>query len=516
MKNQFHFAVVVCCIVLAEIVAIESLTSQQEVNLSGGWAKLSSLPVALGNASVGVVNGKMYVIGGQNESETFNTVYEYDPQFDQWTQKTGAPYIFTKAASAVWNDKIYIFGGVLNTVNLDSAAVYDPVADKWEQIGKLPYSPRRGAAATEINGLIYVFGGQWYGYLNTVDIYLPEYDIWSYWRAPDMPYGVEATSAVAYNNKIYLFGGQASGRCLSELEIFDPSTKQWSAGSPMSGERQSVNSVLFDDRIFLFGGRLFPFDITQESEVYLPDSDTYLPLPPMPEKLMFSAIARIDSTIYLAGGYTIESQATDALYAFTPGQDWSNPLITSISPDSAYFDQDIVISGINFGEEQGTSYVSFGGTPAAVYFGWSDTRIDLEVPPGAVSGQVYVITESDSSSGYPFIVSDSPVIITRIEDASQPDEFSLSGNYPNPFNSSTKIGFTIPEPSFVSMQIFNVEGRLVRTLVGESLPPGRYSAQWDGTDDSGTTVSSGQYIGLLKAGNRFSKSIKLLHVKELP
>ncbi|MBL8008930.1 MAG: T9SS type A sorting domain-containing protein, partial [Ignavibacteria bacterium] len=81
-----------------------------------------------------------------------------------------------------------------------------------------------------------------------------------------------------------------------------------------------------------------------------------------------------------------------------------------------------------------------------------------------------------------------------------PDQFELSQNYPNPFNPSTTISFGIPEPSNVTLMIYNIQGQEVRTVFGNFLDAGYYDAVWDGKDDEGNQVSSGIYIYRLQAG----------------
>jgi|GEM_PF-3128721 len=82
-----------------------------------------------------------------------------------------------------------------------------------------------------------------------------------------------------------------------------------------------------------------------------------------------------------------------------------------------------------------------------------------------------------------------------------PLEMSLRENYPNPFNPGTTIEYDLPAPGgWVNLSIYDVRGRLVRTLVDRSLLPGHYETLWNGKDDSGTAVSSGLYFCRMQAG----------------
>lgn len=81
-----------------------------------------------------------------------------------------------------------------------------------------------------------------------------------------------------------------------------------------------------------------------------------------------------------------------------------------------------------------------------------------------------------------------------------PQEFALEQNYPNPFNPGTNFGFRIADRGFVELKIYDVAGRLVRTLISEDKAPGSYTVQWDGRDDRGAPVASGVYLYRLEAG----------------
>jgi flagellar hook assembly protein FlgD len=75
-----------------------------------------------------------------------------------------------------------------------------------------------------------------------------------------------------------------------------------------------------------------------------------------------------------------------------------------------------------------------------------------------------------------------------------PDKFTLYQNYPNPFNPSTTISFTLAQPSNTRLEIFNIRGEKVRTLVNNYCSAGYRSAVWDGADDAGILVPSGVYM----------------------
>jgi hypothetical protein len=81
-----------------------------------------------------------------------------------------------------------------------------------------------------------------------------------------------------------------------------------------------------------------------------------------------------------------------------------------------------------------------------------------------------------------------------------PRAFGLDDAYPNPFNPATRIRFELPEPARARLLIYNLKGQLVRTLLDETRPPGRYEVLWNGRDDDGSIVASGTYLLRMRAG----------------
>ena len=94
-----------------------------------------------------------------------------------------------------------------------------------------------------------------------------------------------------------------------------------------------------------------------------------------------------------------------------------------------------------------------------------------------------------------------------------PDQYVLDANYPNPFNPSTIIRFSLPVENKISLVVYDMLGREVKTLIAnQQTAKGAYQAEWDGTNNAGTSVASGSYVYTLKFGN-FSKSQKMMLVR---
>jgi len=95
------------------------------------------------------------------------------------------------------------------------------------------------------------------------------------------------------------------------------------------------------------------------------------------------------------------------------------------------------------------------------------------------------------------------------EDETLPSDFALFQNYPNPFNPVTNIEFLLPKSGQVKIEIFNILGQKVRTLVDQHLKAGHKLLDWDGCDDWGKEVSSGIYFYRIKT-DEFSQTKKMV------
>ena len=94
-----------------------------------------------------------------------------------------------------------------------------------------------------------------------------------------------------------------------------------------------------------------------------------------------------------------------------------------------------------------------------------------------------------------------------------PDSYTLNQNYPNPFNSETEIIFSIPKLKNIKIEIWSLNGKLIKTLSDSRLIPGQYSTKWFGENNSGKIQSTGIYFSTLSVDQKIIKTRKLLYVK---
>lgn len=113
----------------------------------------------------------------------------------------------------------------------------------------------------------------------------------------------------------------------------------------------------------------------------------------------------------------------------------------------------------------------------------------------------------------PYMPPPPPKVIAGGDKGNLPRQTELFQNYPNPFNPTTQIQFALAKTEKVRLEVFNILGQRVRTLLsGEELAAGPYSFVWDGRDDGGTPVSSGLYVYKLRTPT-FLQTKKMMLLK---
>jgi hypothetical protein len=93
-----------------------------------------------------------------------------------------------------------------------------------------------------------------------------------------------------------------------------------------------------------------------------------------------------------------------------------------------------------------------------------------------------------------------------------PARFDLTRNYPNPFNPGTAVAYSVPRRERVRIEVIAMSGAVVRTLADGVMPPGEYTAVWDGTDERGRGVGSGVFLCRMTAGS-FVRTVKMTVIR---
>ncbi|RKX20208.1 MAG: hypothetical protein DRP35_06445, partial [Candidatus Zixiibacteriota bacterium] len=140
-----------------------------------------------------------------------------------------------------------------------------------------------------------------------------------------------------------------------------------------------------------------------------------------------------------------------------------------------------------------------------------DKGLNVEITETEDGTKVVKITYSSTDDGLETVQEDSNDEDVAKEMKDLPDGYSLSQNYPNPFNPSTSIDYSIAKSEHVSIDIININGQIVRSLVDKVMPGGNHTIEWDGNSDDGQKVASGVYLYRLVAGdNKLVKKMTLM------
>jgi hypothetical protein len=178
---------------------------------------------------------------------------------------------------------------------------------------------------------------------------------------------------------------------------------------------------------------------------------------------------------------------------------WVNGAKATITPQGT---ENVSLS-VPLGNATGTAYGGLGEMEG-VPLGYLIARCDIAeviVYNTVLSDSARLAVESYLAKKY-----ETPVGGTSgvSHEAALPTKFDLSQNYPNPFNPTTEIKFQIAKTGYVTLKVYDVLGREVRTLVNENLPPGNYEKTFDAGG-----LSSGIYLYRLQAGS-FIETRKLM------
>ena len=191
----------------------------------------------------------------------------------------------------------------------------------WEYRSPMP-TARQGMAAAVLNDTVYVMGGAQFGHnaLAVVEAYVANQDTWLINIAP-LNYPRTSGAAAAFEGKIYVFGGRDHSVLVSQVEVYDPATGQWSQISQLPTPREGLAAVVMDSSIWLIAGSDLQAN-TAIIERYYPRSNTWDTLPYQLNQSRVAAVAGfLNGEIYVFGGYYFGP--LDSYEKFTPGQGWS-------------------------------------------------------------------------------------------------------------------------------------------------------------------------------------------------
>ena len=241
------------------------------------WTAKAPMPVGLHHVGIGVVGGRLYVIGGYKQSGLsvwgpVATVFSYNPASDAWTERASMPTARGALSVTVHEGKLYAIGGYEGRTNSAAVEVYDPERNSWASRAPLP-TPRDHLGTATAAGKVYAIGGRLKGdyhrNLSVTEVYDPHTDKWS--RAPDLPTARSGITAAESGGRIFVFGGEGADGTFHENEAYDPARDVWQAMAPMPTARHGLGSAVVGGRIHVISGGPTPGgSFSNLNEVFIP------------------------------------------------------------------------------------------------------------------------------------------------------------------------------------------------------------------------------------------------------
>jgi len=253
-------------------------------SLTNSWVAGPQLPEARCQAAAAVLDGKMYVMGGEQLLTTLSDVRVLDPQVGTWEAVAPMATARQGFTSAAVGGKLYAIGGYdKRGRSQTSVEAFDPQTGVWTEVAPMP-TARDFLGAAVLHGQIYVIGGEsvsenddFLGIKDTVGVYDPATNAWT--AAPPIGTARCGHGVAALGGKIYVAGGASSIRQhFDTVEVFDPQTNRWTNVAPMSKTRSSFSLTAARGKLYAVGGSS---ENLATAEAYDPKEDRWEAVAPL-------------------------------------------------------------------------------------------------------------------------------------------------------------------------------------------------------------------------------------------
>ncbi len=232
------------------------------------WTVLAPSPTKSAYAVGAVINGQFYMVGGCSYDgdcrvNVTGIMQIYNPTTNTWSAGPSMPTASYDAASAVINGKLYVVGGDIGCppcTNVPTLEIYDPVASTWTTGAPMP-NALIGARGAAVGGKLYVVGGA-YGswptptssFASNVSIYDPISNTWTQ-SASSIPVPVWGSSAVVMDGLVYVIGGIGTSQTsVTAVQVYNPAADTWTSLTPLDTARDSGVASVISGVIYLAGG----------------------------------------------------------------------------------------------------------------------------------------------------------------------------------------------------------------------------------------------------------------------
>jgi hypothetical protein len=449
-----------------------------------------------------VLDGYAYIFGSSGTPTPNTSSQRYNIATDAWTSIADMPLGDGGVCGAAAAHKVYAVGGSANGTAMRD---YDPASNTWTTRAPIPHT-RTHSTAVGINGLVYVVGGDGAG--NSVDVFDPTTNTWS--SETSLPGNISWSQMGVSNNAIYVIGGTP------QFYPVQYQRQTW-IGSLIPQEYGNLDGTVAE----LAGG--IPIE---DSWVVLNGDSTLTNVAGLYE---FTDVQVGTYNVRASMlGYNSQTESVEILVGQTVTQDFqlTQPLICtdidSINIDLSAgesYQEDFNISNMGNGElsynitiTQTGYWLAVNPVSGTILPGESDAiTASFTIPGSANPGEQFTasIVIHNNSVLNPITIAVTVTIVLGVEENGHvsPMAFTLHQNYPNPFNPSTDIRFDLPQTSRVTLDIYDVMGQKVASLVHQNMEAGSHQVTFNGSG-----LASGVYFYRISAGS-FTDMKKMVLMK---
>jgi len=506
------------------------------------WTSGLDMPTPRYSHVTGWWNGKLYVAQGRiSNAAPYNTAVceAYDPALNTWATMAPAPTARRMGGfgRVQVGSKIYYVGGRDNSsVTVGTNECYDMATNTWTTLA--PAAAHWAHGAGTALGYVFIFGTEAYG--TAAQKFDPASNTWTTIAA--LPVGLGWVAGASLNNKVYACGGIASAGATPNVYEYDPIANTWTAVTPMPAARSYQTAVGCGGRIYVFGG-LIGTTPTASVISWAPGETSWTDEGNLPAARYWEGCGSNDAgTLYCPGGASGSTSAPvyendtwiGSTIVIPPQMDVniSHTGTIVIPANGGSFQYNINVhnlgtSPVSFNlwnklrDTANVYYVVFGPISRTLPGGASPTRVFNQNVAGSIpSGTLYfisyvgtypstildssyfTITKSALADGNPF-VSESYGTGNLLDEYATstvaPSQFALQGAYPNPFNPTTNISFSLANASNVKLTVFDATGREVATLINGYRNAGAQQVTFDASK-----LASGIYLYQLNADGQIA------------
>ncbi|UCF09983.1 MAG: hypothetical protein JSW65_07960 [Candidatus Bipolaricaulota bacterium] len=285
-----------------------------------GWEEIASLNTARGNHSAVVVDGVLYVIGGEWDGDGTAPVEKYDPVADVWTEIGPSAPNAAGANTGVYDGVIYVMGGV----HVEDDAIYEGGGYMWDtRANPTPvWEPTPGGGPTMGHGdspgptlvgtKIYLLSGEdddidnaWPDYVKVVDIYDIVTGEWTVGASIE-PYQREDQGVAAVGTKILVMGGEYQDEPCRILNIYDTQLNEWKHIEDIPVGWEKLRMVPIGDLVYIATGDGAGGNVTWTLDLFTMEYTRVQAI--LPLRLAEAALAVLDGQLVAIGGEEAASE----------------------------------------------------------------------------------------------------------------------------------------------------------------------------------------------------------------